>query len=317
MRRIVFLAFDGVQSLDLTGPLEVFVHAARSRGGPAYETIVTSLRGGAVKTSSGLTIQSRRLAGLSRGRIDTVLVLGGNERGVNEARESARLIQLLRQISSKSRRVGSVCSGALILAQTGLLDGHRVATHWGSVKRLAELHKSLQVDGDSIYVQSGKFWSSAGVTAGIDMALAMVEEDAGRELSLAIAGELVLFARRLGFQSQFSDVLLAQREQASPLGQVLGWASSHLNELDVPSLAAFAGTSVRNFHRLCKSHAGTTPGKLIEQLRADHARVLLTTTSYGLKKIADECGFRDASTLTRSFTRRFGLPPSDYRRTHT
>jgi transcriptional regulator GlxA family with amidase domain len=212
--------------------------------------------------------------------------------------------------------MASVCTGAFILAETGLLDGHRVATHWASAARLREVHPALEVDADAIFVESDKFWTSAGVTAGIDMALAMVERDVGSEVASRIAAALVLHARRLGFQSQFSEVLMAQRRKAGPLAETLRWAASHLKGLGVPTLAAHAGMSVRSLHRLCGATSSTTPGKLIEQLRLDQARVLLSTTGLGLKEIAVDCGFRDASELARVFTRRFGLAPSVYRMTH-
>jgi transcriptional regulator GlxA family with amidase domain len=314
-KRVLIVAFEGVQSLDVTGPLEVFAHAAREPGGPHYQVVAMSSVGGRIRTSSGLDIETAKLR--RRERAHTLIVAGGNEDGVRRATEDSRLMDCLKRAAPDARRVASVCTGAFVLAQTGLLNGHKVATHWSLGSRLAELHPSLTVDINAIFVESGKYWTSAGVTAGIDMALAMVERDMSREVANRIARELVLPARRLGFQSQFTNVLLAQHKKASPLADTFEWASAHLNQLDVPAFAAHAGMSVRNFHRLCVASAGTTPGKLIEQLRADRARALLSSTDLGLKGIASECGFRDASELTRAFTRRFGLAPTHYRRTQS
>jgi transcriptional regulator GlxA family with amidase domain len=317
VRRVTIVAFEGVQSLDVTGPLEVFAHASREqyreRGVECYEVVVASCRGGVVRSSSGLDLVTHKLMSGARG--DTLLVAGGNEAGLAGATSDQRLLKWLRTWGTKFRRVASVCSGAFILAKAGLLDGHRVATHWGSAERLAALYPCLGVDSSAIFVESGRIWTSAGVTAGIDMALAMVERDLSPKVASRVAAELVLPARRLGFQSQFSDLLAAQVRKDSPLAAALQWAAAHLPGLDVPTLAAQAGMSMRSLHRLCRAAAQTTPGKLIEQLRTDQVRVLLATTTLGLKQIAVECGYRDASEVTRAFTRRFGLSPTDYRST--
>ncbi|HVZ73817.1 MAG TPA: helix-turn-helix domain-containing protein [Polyangia bacterium] len=306
------MAYEGVQSLDVTGPAEVFAHAAREPDGRAYEVVLASRRGGRVTTSSGLVFETRALVAL-RGPVDAVIVAGGNERGVTDAAGDAQLLAWLRRRAPAARRFGSVCSGAFVLAAAGLLDGLTVATHWKAASRLSEMRPAVSVDADAIYVRTGRVWTSAGITTGIDMALAMVEEDCGRGVADRVAAHLVLHARRPGFQSQFSDVLAAQARRDDPLGGVVAWANAHLGALDVDALARRAAVSVRTLHRLTARAVGCTPAKLIERLRVEHARVQLATTDLPLKAIADRCGFRDAAQLTRSFARRFGVTPRAFR----
>ena len=311
-RTIVIVTFDGAQALDLTGPVEVFTHAAREPGGPALEVVVASRRGGPITTSSGLSIATLPLARVT-GRPDTILVTGGSEAGIRGAMEDARLLRWLVRQAARARRFGAVCSGTFVLAAAGLIDGRRVATHWSAVSRLASYRPALTVDGNAIFVRDGRVWTSAGITTGIDMALAMVEEDSDTRVADRVAAQLVLHARRPGFQSQFSELLAAQARRDDPLSGVLAWANDHLPALDVETLAGRAAVSVRTLHRLCATTQGTTPAKLIERLRADHARVLLGTTRLTLKEIAARCGFRDGAQLTRSFARCFGVPPRGYR----
>ena len=311
--KVIIVAFDGAQSLDITGPTEVFAHAAREPGGRSYEIVVASSRRAKVVTSSGLSLGTRLLDQVRCGRADTVLVAGGEERGIITAIADRRLLRWLQRRAPKVRRMGSVCSGAFVLAAAGLLDGRVVATHWAAVSRLAAFRPALSVDGNAIFVRDGQVWTSAGVTTGIDMSLAMVEEDCGRRVADRVAAELVLHARRPGFQSQFSDLLAAQARRDDPLSAELAWARAHLGGLDVETLARQAAVSVRTLHRLCATALKTTPAKLIERLRTDRARVLLGTTALAQKEIAAQCGFRDAVQLTRSFSRCFGVSPRGYR----
>jgi len=311
-RTIVIVTFDGAQALDVTGPLEVFAHAAREPGGPPLRVVVASRRGGPITMSSGLTITTTPL-GRVAARPDTVLVTGGSEAGIRGAMDDARLLRWLVRHTGGARRFGSVCSGTFILAAAGLVDGRTVATHWSAVSRLASYRPALTVDGNAIFVRDGRVWTSAGITTGIDMALAMVEEDGGKRVADRVAAHLVLHARRPGFQSQFSELLAAQARRDDPLSAVLAWANDHLPALDVETLAKRAAVSTRTLHRLCAATQGTTPAKLIERLRADHARVLLGTTRLTLKEVAGQCGFRDGAQLTRSFARCFGVPPRGYR----
>ena len=308
---VVIVTFDGAQSLDVTGPLEVFAHAAREPDGPSFQVVIASRRGSTVTTSSGLQIATTPLTRVARA--DTIVVTGGNEAGIRSAMADATLLRWLVGRSRSARRLGSVCSGAFVLAAAGLLDGRTVATHWSAVSRLADYRPALRVDGNAIFVRDGRIWTSAGITTGIDMALAMVEEDAGKRIADRVAAQLVLHARRPGFQSQFSELLAAQARRDDPLSAVLAWASGHLLGLDVEALARRAAVSVRTLHRLCAATQGTTPAKLIERLRADHARVLLGTTRLALKEVAARCGFRDGAQLTRSFARCFGVSPRGYR----
>jgi transcriptional regulator GlxA family with amidase domain len=314
--KIVIVAFDGAQSLDVTGPAEVFAHAAREPGGRPYQVVVAARGRRQVRTSSGLTLAVTPLERLRCGRADTVLVAGGNEAAVRAASSDARLLAWLARHADRTRRIGSVCSGAFVLAAAGVLDARTVATHWSAVERLREFRPAVRVDGDAIFVRDGRVWTSAGITTGIDMSLAIVEEDCGRRVADRVSAHLVLHARRPGFQSQFSDVLAAQARRDDPLSGVLGWASQRLASLDVEALARQAAVSVRTLHRLCARTLRTTPAKLIERLRSDHARVLLATTGLSLKEISARCGFRDGAQLTRSFTRCFGVSPRAYRLLH-
>src|SRR4051812_35458707 len=199
--QIILVAFDGAQSLDITGPTEVFAHAAREPGGRAYQIVVAS-RKTAVTTSSGLRLATTPLGQVRCGRGDTILTVGGNEPGIAASVHDRELLGWLRRHSAKVQRIGSVCSGTFILAAAGLLDGRTVATHWSAVSRLAAFRPTLSVNGDAIFVRDGRVWTSAGVTTGIDMSLAIVEDDCGRRIADRVAAQLVLHARRLGFQSQ-------------------------------------------------------------------------------------------------------------------
>jgi transcriptional regulator GlxA family with amidase domain len=212
------------------------------------------------------------------------------------------------------RRIGSVCDGAFILASAGILDGRCVATHWSSCDRLTRRYPSVRVDREAIFVRDGRIWTSAGVSTGIDMALAMVEEDHGRQLADSVAAHLVLYVRRPGFQSQFSEALVAQIAGSDPLGPVVMWVRTNLRApIDVARLARNAGMSVRSLHRHCLEVLDTTPAKLVEKLRVEHARTLLTTTQLGTKTIAARCGFGGAARMARAFDRTLGVAPSAYR----
>ena len=210
--------------------------------------------------------------------------------------------------------MGSVCDGAFILASAGILDGKRAATHWYSCERLARLYPRVQVDREAIFVRDGRIWTAAGVSTGIDMALAMVEEDHGRRLADTVASHLVLFARRPGFQSQFSEELVAQTLASDPLGPVIAWMRANLRApLDVATVAHRAGMSVRTLHRTCLDALDLTPAKLVEKLRVEHARSLLTTTRLGTKVVASRSGFGSTPRMTRAFQRALGVTPGAYR----
>jgi transcriptional regulator GlxA family with amidase domain len=323
-QRVIVLAFDDVQTLDATGPAEVFAlaerlartrrgHTARGRShlppAPGYSVVLASPRGGAVCTTSGLVLATVKLAELSPRASDTVLVAGGE--GVRALLTDAALLRWLVR-AARVARLGSVCTGAFLLAAAGLLDGERAATHWSACARLRSFRPAVQVDADAIFVRSGRLWTSAGVTTGIDMALAMVEEDAGRALADAVAAELVLYVRRPGFQSQFSAALTAQLDTGDPLAPALRWARAHLRELSVPRLARQAGLSVRTLHRRTHELTGTTPRRLIERLRVEHARTLLCARRPpSLKVLAERAGFESATQMSQAFRRTLGLDPRD------
>jgi transcriptional regulator GlxA family with amidase domain len=314
MTRVILAVFDGAQGLDILGPAEVFAGVRRHAEAPGYEVVLAAVGGGSVRATSGIAMSVVDLGRLRPGPSDTVLVVGGDETPLRAALASKPLVAWLARAARVVRRIGSVCSGAFVLAQAGILDGRRVATHWSACQRLAAFRPQLTVDANAIFVQEGRVWTSAGVTTGIDMALAMVEEDCGRRVADAIAARLVLYARRPGFQSQFSDMLVAQTESSEPLAPVVAWARQNLRgRVDPARLARRAGMSVRTFHRRCVEQLGTTPAKLVEGLRVEHARTLLATTDLGTKTIAARSGFGSAPRMARAFERTLGVAPRDYR----
>lgn len=317
-RRIVLVAVPDAQILDVTGPLEVFSTATRElrrrgRGGsPAYAAEVVSRRRGPLETSSGVAVVAARALGDVRGRLDTLIAAGG--RGVTPALADRLLTRGLHRLALKARRVASVCTGTFLLAEAGLLDGRRVTTHWEACATLAQRYPLLRVDPDPIFVRDGRFWTSAGVTAGMDLALAMVEEDHGRDVALTVARRLVLFLKRPGGQSQFSVRLEAQRSEQSVIGEVQQWILEHPEgDLGVEVLAHRAALSPRHFARVFVRETGTTPARFVERARIESARRLLEETTDGLDAIAGTCGFGSVETLRRSFLRQLRVRPTEYR----
>jgi transcriptional regulator GlxA family with amidase domain len=305
--RVILVAFEGAQGLDVFGPAEVFA-AAR------YPVVLAASSARSVRATSGIALRTRELSSLRPRAEDTVLVVGGEELAIRAALASAPLLAWLGRAARVVRRIGSVCSGAFVLARAGVLDGRRAATHWSACDRLAAYFPGVQVDKESIFVRDGRVWTSAGVTTGIDMALAMVEEDQGRRVADEIASRLVLYARRPGFQSQFSETLVAQASASDPLAPVLAWARANLRApLDVRRLARKAGMSVRTLHRRCAEQLHTTPAKLVEKVRVEHARTLLATTALATKTIAQRSGFGTAPRMARAFDRVLGVAPREYR----
>lgn len=328
MRRVIVVVFEGVQTLDATGPAEVFAAAGRVRGKPAYDVVfaataratatVTDGEGGpiVVTTSAQLTMQAIDITTLRPRPTDVVVVSGGDDHPVDVAAHDPALVDWLRRAAPVVSRMSSVCSGAFILAAAGLLDGKRATTHWIACKQLAAMFPAVRVDGNAIFIRDGSTWTSAGVTTGIDMALAMVEDDHGQGLADAVAARLVLYARRPGFQSQFSDALVAQTEKSDPLGAAIAWARAHLDEADVETFAKHAGLSARTLHRRCLDTLGTTPAKLLNKLRVEHARNLLETSQLAVKTLAARCGFGNSVRMKRAFERELGIQPRDYRMLH-
>jgi transcriptional regulator GlxA family with amidase domain len=246
------------------------------------------------------------------GEIDTLIVVGGD--GVRAAQENEALVAWIHRAAGGSRRVASVCTGAFLLARAGLLDGHEATTHWSACSELARLHPEVTVHADPIFVRSENVYSSAGVTAGIDLALALVEEDLGADVAGDVARWLVLYLRRPGGQAQFSAALESQRAERRPLQELQAWMVDHLDEnLSVPALAERAYMSPRNFARAFKSEVGMTPGVYVETLRVERARTLLETVGDPIEQVALRCGFGTVETMRRSFRKRLGVSPGDYR----
>jgi transcriptional regulator GlxA family with amidase domain len=246
------------------------------------------------------------------GPVDTLVAVGGG--GVHRACEDRRFVDWFARTARRSRRTASVCTGAFLLGAAGLLAGRRVVTHWASCDRLAERYPDATVCPDPIFVRDGEVWTSAGVTAGIDLALAMTEDDHGPELARAIARHLVMFVQRPGGQAQFSTQLAAQRPRRAPLREVIGWIADHPgDDLTVPALAARAGMSERNFTRVFRAETGCTPAAYVESARIEAARRLLETTAATLDSVACACGFGTVETFHRRFRRAVRVTPGEYR----
>jgi transcriptional regulator GlxA family with amidase domain len=311
-RRVVLVTFPSAQVLDVTGPLEVFSTASRSGPPVAYRTQVVSLRGGPVLTSSGLELGTTSMTDVT-GPLDTLVVTGG--RDMEEACADSELVEQVRRLADSARRVTSVCSGAFLLAATGLLDGRRATTHWAECSLLARDHPQVTVDPDAIYVRDGNTWTSAGVTAGIDLALALVAEDHGRQVAATAARQLVVYLRRSGGQAQFSPLLAAQAADGATVRDLLAWLPDHLSEdLTVPALAARLHLSERQFSRLFRAELDTTPADHVEAVRVEAACRLLESTHHSVEHIARTCGFGTPATLNRTFRRRLDTTPGDHRR---
>jgi transcriptional regulator GlxA family with amidase domain len=318
---VLVLGYSPVQALDVTGPVEVFSLAnrlaARGLAGRAgrrqpYRVEIVSPDGRPLETSAGYALSVHAGLARVRGPLDTLLVAGGE--GSREAMEDARLRAWLRRREPGIRRVASVCSGALVLAAAGLLDGRRATTHWSLCTFMAERFPEVRVEPDPIFVRDGKFAASAGITAGMDLALALLEEDLGREPALEVARWLVLFTRRPGGQAQFSHQLAAGWAEKEPLREVQGWLADHLeSDLDVTVLARRAGMSPRNFARVFTREVGMTPARYVEAARVEAARQRLERTRHGVDRIAADCGFGSAETLRRAFLRVLKVTPSEYR----
>jgi len=313
VRRIVVLAFPDMQSLDVAGPVEVFASASDE-----YQVEIVAPDAGRVSASSGLTLWTDRSIADIRGPLDTLLIAGGV--GTQAVMADERVLAAVRRLAAHSRRVASVCSGAFVLAAAGLLDGRRATTHWGWCDVLAKAYPSVTVEPDCIFVRDGNasenysVWTSAGVTAGIDLALAMVEEDLGRDVALGVARALVVFLKRPGGQSQFSAQLSGQLAEREPLGDLQAWVANHLAEdLSVERLAQRVAMSVRNFSRTFTREVGVTPARFVERSRVDAARRLLEESAASVDEIAARCGFGTAETMRRSFLRAVHVSPSAYR----
>lgn len=311
--RVVFVLFPGLQGLDLVGPYEVFAMANEELGRDAYRLTVAATSPGEVRTSSGLGLIAEVALADVTGRGHTLVVVGGD--GTYEAVTDAELIAQVGRLARGARRITSVCSGAFVLATAGLLDGRRATTHWRVCDLLAERFPTVTVERDPIFVRDGNVWTSAGVTAGMDLALALVEADHGRDLALAIARRLVLFLRRPGNQSQFSAPLEAQMAERDGLREAQRHVVEHPgSDCSVAALARRAAMSERHFTRCFTAEVGVTPARYVERVRVDTARRLLEDTDDGVDAVARACGFGTAETMRRSFGRLLRTNPTEYRR---
>jgi transcriptional regulator GlxA family with amidase domain len=312
-RTVVMVAYPDVQSLDVSGPAEVFAAASAYGATPPYDLTVLSSAGLKVRATSGLQFVADATIAEHDGAIDTLVVAGGE--GTRQAMADTSLLAWLRAAAERSRRVTSVCSGALILAAAGLLDGRRATTHWSVCGLMARLYPSVLVDEDRIFVRDGHVWTSAGVTAGMDLALALVEDDHGSALALAVARQLVLFTQRPGGQSQFSTQLTVRRAEREPLREVLAHIAEHLDgDLSVPALARRATMSPRTFARTFRAEVGTTPAAFVRASRVEAARRLLESGDAGMADVARRCGFGTVETMHRAFRRTVNTTPGAYRR---
>lgn len=318
-RRIVILAYEGVQSLDVTGPLEVFATAQRllaaqpqgqARG---YEVTVRSRDGAPVRCSSGLGLVPDGELSSEPRAIDTLLIPGGD--GRRRAVQDAELIEWIARASGRARRTVSVCTGAFLLARAGLLGGRRVTTHWAWAAELQAEYPDVRVDAEPIYIAEGDLWTSAGVTAGIDLALALVEQDHDRGLALKIARRLVMFLRRPGGQAQFSATLVAQQPAREPLREIQRELVEDVGgDHRVEAMAQRAHMSPRHFARAFRAETGLTPARYVERVRLEAARRRLEESEEAVGGIAAACGFGTAETMRRAFLRSLGVAPAEYRR---
>jgi transcriptional regulator GlxA family with amidase domain len=317
-RQVVIVVYPGVQSLDVTGPLEVFAGAqqlirAGLSGGRSYEITIVSRDGKPLRSSSGLTLVPDGSLRTAPREIDMLIVAGGP--GCEQAAEDEVLIEWIARKSAAARRTAAVCTGAFLLARAGLLDGRRATTHWSAAAELARRYPEVRVDAEPIFLRDGDVWTSAGVTAGMDLALALVEEDLDRDAALTIARHLVLFLRRPGNQSQFSATLAAQEPAREPLREIQRQVVEDVaGEHSVEAMARRAHMSARHFARAFRAETGLTPGRYVERVRLEAARRRLEDTADPIASVATGCGFGTAETMRRVFLRTLAVAPAEYRR---
>lgn len=317
MKHIVALfAFDEFGLMDVAGPASVFGAANSIIRNDLYDVRIVSPGGGLIRSTCGVSMQSQAISKVPAHSVGTLLIAGGSYAGLAKAAKSAVTRKWVPRCIRASARFGSVCSGAYLLAELGELNGLRIATHWASCDDLAKRFPDVKVDSNALFVVDGKAWTSAGVTTGIDMALAMVERDVDHVVADKIAKFLVLYLRRPGYQSQFSDLLKVQASAGTAFAELAGWIQTRLHQrLDIPTLAARVGLSERTFYRKFVAATGQTPAHFVENVRLDAARALLAA-DLPLKTIAARTGIRSVTRLNDAFERRFGIKPSLFRQVH-
>lgn len=311
--RVVLAVVAQAKLLDIAGPLQVFTDARHEDGSQAYDVVLASEKGGPISTDSGIALASERLSKALKGDVDTLLVTGGDANLLPRATGSMRAC--LAENMMRPRRLGSICVGAFILAELGILDGREATTHWQACGQLQREYPSVYVKPDSMYITSDRIWTSAGISAGIDMALAMVEDDIGHAAALSVARLLVLFLKRPGGQSQFSVELRRQtRDTHGRFDDLHAWIRENLGgDLSVPALASAAHMSSRNFARVYRHETGESPAHAVEQMRVEAAIRLLESTPESIKRIAYQVGFGDDERMRRAFLKTYGVSPQDYR----
>jgi len=313
VKLVYIVAVPGAQMLDVSGPLDVFSEANVQAGGrPFYKMSIVGRTQAPIICSSGARLSVDVSIDQAKERADTLLVAGAPR--ITELPRDARMLAWLRTYSLSSRRYGSICTGAFLLASTGLLDGRRVTTHWNVADALGNTFSKLLVEKDAIYIRDGPVCTAAGVTAGMDLALALVEEDLGREIALNVASQLVMYFKRPGGQAQFSREGRAVVSGRSALQELQRWIAANVtDDLSVSELAERVGISPRHFTRIFNQEVGMPPREYVESVRIAEARRLFDTTALGPKKVAIRCGFSDTNSLRRAFVRRFGVTPAQYR----
>lgn len=313
IRTIALVGYAGAQSLDIVGPLEVFAMANRFSDDPPYQVILASPDGGTITCNSGLLLAGAVPLAELPAELDTILVAGGSRDALRRASDD-QLLGWLKERAATTRRLGSVCSGALVLAASGVLDGRRATTHWGYCDALRDLRPAVQVEPDAIFVADPPYYTSAGVTAGIDLCLSLVEADCGPQLALAIARNLVLFMRRPGGQTQYSEGLNVQAAATPRLRQLITDINADpRGDLSVPALASRVAMSERTFARVFQKETGISPAAFVEIARLNRAKALLETSSWPLGRVAERAGFGSVEGLHRAFNKRVGVTPGEYR----
>ncbi|MEU0274783.1 helix-turn-helix domain-containing protein [Streptomyces sp. NPDC006307] len=315
-RRVAVVGFDTAELLDIACVTTTLV-MANHLGAPArpYDVILAAPGGGPIVCGSGFTLLSQQSLERLVGPLDTLVVSGGL--AVERAAADPRLVGHVRRLARESRRVASVCTGAAILAATGLLDGHRATTHWQFAARLAARHPEVTVDPSPIYIREGNISTAAGITSALDLTLAFIEEDHGAELARQVARHLVTYLHRPGNQAQMSMFTAAPPPRDALVRRLVDHIAGHPDgDLGTVALAALAGVTPRHLTRLFLEHLGQTPGRFVRQARTEAAAHLLASTTLPLASVAAKCGFGSAETLRQAFTGRYGIPPSRYREAH-